>query len=435
MTPYVLSLFSIAAVTLAFGLGSALLYARGVRTGSPGAFAAVCFVVTWYDLACIGLYSSTDVAESTGWQRHQFAALAVLTPLLASFVTDFVGRPSRRILAVLWVLAAGLASLALWGPEHLLLLDPTAPVQQGFTLGAWSASFPEAVPGLVFEVEMALALAAFVVCLTLLVRFQLQERGDATQMLAAFSFFFIVCVNDVLVTLKVYSGPYLLEYGFSVVLFAVSWVAVSGHLDLQARLEANNVWLEQRVRERTEALVKANRQLAEAASRDFLTGLFNHRAFQEHLHEMTNQARRYGTPFSLLLLDIDHFKQVNDTYGHPAGDAVLKAIADALRSSLRDVDIVCRHGGEEFAVLLPHTMRAGGARVGTRVLDQVRETDVEWGGVTLRVTMSCGVSGWSESEPMDARTLVAVADQALYEAKARGRDTLVVAPLASTRSA
>jgi len=430
-----LPLLPLAAVSLAFGLGGLLVYARRVRAAGPGVFAAVCFVVAWYDIGCLGLYSSTDVAEAIRWQRQQFAAIAVLTPLLAWFVTDFVGRPSPRSLRVLWVAAVGFAGVALFSPDHPLVLDPSNVAEQGYALGAWTVSFPEAPPGILLEVQMVGSLLTFLVCLSLLVRFQLRARRDAGPMLVAFSFFFVACVNDALVAATPHRGPYLLEYGFAGVLFAVSWVAVSRHLALQARLEENNARLEERVRERTEALVEANRQLADAASHDFLTGLFNHRAFQDHLHELAGQARRYGTPFCLMLLDIDHFKEVNDTYGHPAGDAVLKAIAAALEESLRDVDIVCRHGGEEFAVLLPHTRRAGGTRVGLRLLDAVRTTDVEWNGITLRVTMSCGVSGWSASTPLEASALVLAADAALYEAKESGRDQLVVAPDSASRSA
>jgi two-component system, cell cycle response regulator len=180
------------------------------------------------------------------------------------------------------------------------------------------------------------------------------------------------------------------------------------------------------------ALLLANAQLHQTvehlAVTDGLTGLYNHRRFQEKLGEEIERADRHREPVSLLLLDIDHFKRINDAHGHPFGDAVLRALAAALGRLARRVDCVARYGGEEFAVVLVNTDRRGCRATAQRVLKAVRALRVPLpGGGDFRFTASVG----SATCPDDARTredLVRCADRALYAAKHGGRDRAVAFP-------
>lgn len=154
---------------------------------------------------------------------------------------------------------------------------------------------------------------------------------------------------------------------------------------------------------------------------DGLTGLFNHRHFQECLQQEFERLGRFSEPLSLMLLDIDHFKKVNDTYGHPAGDAVLKGIAQILRATLRAVDIPARYGGEEFAAILIGTDSSGAKNMAERLRKTVEKTVFPVDGRPLKVTMSIGISSY----PSDARKkeeLIEKADQAMYHAKKSGRN-------------
>lgn len=167
-------------------------------------------------------------------------------------------------------------------------------------------------------------------------------------------------------------------------------------------------------------LEQANRELCDLATTDGLTGLKNHRAFQERLAAEYETAERHQTPLSLLLLDVDHFKQFNDTFGHPAGDAVLKQVARLLERTMRDCDLVARYGGEEFVVILPQTDQAGALRAAERCRLAVSGSDwslrpvtASFGAATL--SLNCGGS--------DA--LIAAADRALYAAKANGRNQVL----------
>jgi diguanylate cyclase (GGDEF)-like protein len=163
--------------------------------------------------------------------------------------------------------------------------------------------------------------------------------------------------------------------------------------------------------------------LADTARTDTLTGLRNRRAFDELFDVELERAARSDQPLALVIGDIDYFKLVNDRYGHPAGDDVLRRVAAALGASVRAMDTVARIGGEEFAVLLPGGTAANGHLLAERIRRIVRDTA---GPATTTMTMSFGVASYPADGP-DARSLIAAADAALYAAKSAGRDRTVSA--------
>ena len=169
-----------------------------------------------------------------------------------------------------------------------------------------------------------------------------------------------------------------------------------------------------------------NVRLHEEAQRlsltDPLTGLWNYRYLRESLRREVERASRFGRMLTVLVLDLDHFKDVNDTYGHAAGDAVLGEFARRIRVGLREVDVAFRQGGEEFVVLLPETDGYGGAIVAERLGAAVRDRPVAVDGVQIPVTVSVGVAVYPEHGENSPQVLAA-ADRALYAAKKAGRDT------------
>ena len=174
---------------------------------------------------------------------------------------------------------------------------------------------------------------------------------------------------------------------------------------------------QRKLRQQQDMLQEANSQLSELAALDSLTQLRNRRAFEERLEDETRRWRRHGSDVSLVLLDVDHFKSYNDTFGHPRGDEVLRSVGRLLRRSLRATDFAARYGGEEFAIILPNTDRAG-ARV---VAEQLRRAiqDAAWEG--RAITASIGVATMGE-EITTAEELVDFADRALYRSKQAGRN-------------
>jgi diguanylate cyclase (GGDEF)-like protein len=167
-------------------------------------------------------------------------------------------------------------------------------------------------------------------------------------------------------------------------------------------------------------LLEANRALAQAAVTDGLTGLKNHRAFQEALHSAAQMAERLQQPLSLIMLDIDHFKQFNDRFGHPAGDELLQQVAQVLRESARAYDVAARYGGEEFALLLPNTALEQAVQVAERLRQQIHAIR----NPHAPVSASFGVATYRRGTP--PATLVYEADAALYRAKRNGRDQVCV---------
>ncbi|MEZ5415225.1 MAG: GGDEF domain-containing response regulator [Opitutaceae bacterium] len=162
-------------------------------------------------------------------------------------------------------------------------------------------------------------------------------------------------------------------------------------------------------------------ELRRLATHDALTGLLNRRVFEQTLAEEVERARRFGRGFGLILCDIDHFKRVNDTHGHPAGDEVLREVAQRLKAALRNVDRVMRYGGEEFVVLVPEATLKMAREVAQRLASSVKATPIRVGDKLLPITLSLGVAIF----PSDGDTgalIVLAADQALYAAKAAGRD-------------
>ncbi len=187
--------------------------------------------------------------------------------------------------------------------------------------------------------------------------------------------------------------------------------------ELRVRLRAARRVLDLQAR-----LLAAQAALREQASRDALTGLLNRATVMEMLHRELADAVRLERPLSVVLGDIDHFKRVNDTYGHPAGDAVLREVGRLLPRFLRTHDCVGRYGGEEFLLVLPGSDSCGATWASNRLRRAIADTVVETAAGQLQVTMSLGVAATEDVDPVSEQALIQAADDALYRAKEEGRN-------------
>jgi len=175
--------------------------------------------------------------------------------------------------------------------------------------------------------------------------------------------------------------------------------------------------------EATRKLEEHNKKLLDMASKDPLTGLDNRRVFNRSMETEIDRVKRYGDPFSVLVVDVDHFKKVNDTHGHPAGDKVLKELSQRMLKSLRDVDQVARMGGEEFGAILPCTAGTGARVAAERLRASVEASPFFVDGLDLHVTVSVGgVTIAKGTTITEADDIFSAADKALYEAKRKGRN-------------
>jgi diguanylate cyclase (GGDEF)-like protein len=185
--------------------------------------------------------------------------------------------------------------------------------------------------------------------------------------------------------------------------------------------------------ERTLRLVRSHTHLRELAQTDALTGLANLRAFRARIEEEVKRARRYHTPLTCVMADMDNLKPVNDQLGHAAGDRAIAAVASVIREELRETDFGARYGGDEFVVLLPHTGAEEGRVSAERVCTRLHETVVEISGRRLPLGASFGVACFTGGGGEDAaEQLVRQADAALYAAKRAGRGRVAVAPAGET---
>ena len=187
---------------------------------------------------------------------------------------------------------------------------------------------------------------------------------------------------------------------------------------MTARLVSANAELEARVKERTSALEIANAQLDRQARFDALTGLLNRHGMEERLQQTLPATHPDAMPLGIVMVDIDHFKKINDRFGHATGDAALRAVAGVLRTHLRKSDIAARLGGEEFVLMMPGASAAEAMRMAVTLVELVANTAFETVG---RVTVSCGVSQMTRDD-QSVDTALRRADKALYEAKAAGRN-------------
>lgn len=200
----------------------------------------------------------------------------------------------------------------------------------------------------------------------------------------------------------------------------------AGATDFLIKGEINTRSLERTLRYALK-LSEAFEAMRQLATHDQLTGLLNRREFDRIISEEHERAKRFGRSYAIVMLDLDHFKSINDEYGHPAGDLVLQTAAKRIRQQLRSVDRCARIGGEEFAVVLTEVDHVTAAEVARRIVEVMSATPVMLADGTLRtVTLSAGSASMPKNAG-DTATLVKVADKALYEAKARGRNRSVAA--------
>lgn len=348
----------------------------------------------------------TLAADFLAMKKLEHVLLYVTPAVMVEFLYAFVRRPVPTGLRL------AQAALALGAVG--VLLSP------GLDFALWLLPYLE-----VFAITLA------VVLLTALGIWSWQGNRDAITVGVGALAIAVAMTHDAIVDRGLLLDVRLAPYGFAVLLIGMTVAlavrfhhAVNGLATLSRELET-------RVEQRTNELADAYRRMEELASRDSLTKLLNRRALEERALGSLAHARRRSEPYAIALVDVDHFKVINDTHGHEAGDRVLAAVAGAITATVRAADDVSRWGGEEFLLVLPDSDGEAALAAMERVRLAIERTDVilDSRGIPLRFTVSIGVAatGMVEEPAATFEQLTRRADEALYRAKQGGRNRVCVA--------
>ncbi|WAM47681.1 GGDEF domain-containing protein [Vreelandella venusta] len=339
-----------------------------------------------------------------GWDMLRAGSYYTLPVALGLLLSDWLKGTAKRWITRLWITHL----LYLVFAMGLVLLDVIS----------LSLTFP------IFDVMLAISLP--VMLLLALMRFQ-WLKVEQRLLVVSFTFFAPLLLADMAVAhgfIAWRSVP--LSYGTLAFAVANAAIFLWHYRHTQQQLALANETLEQQVASRTADLDRLVQELDSLSRKDPLTGLHNRRHFDSAFEHQCQRAGQPTSQLSVLMLDVDYFKQINDDFGHDAGDAVLVEIAQLLRQHLRDLDVICRFGGEEFVALLPATSRTVAESRAKALLTSISHTVFAHQGIPLRqITLSCGVATYPD-HTQDPKILLRLADEALYQAKHSGRNRCVV---------
>nr|WP_298248453.1 GGDEF domain-containing protein [uncultured Halomonas sp.] len=395
---------------------------------------------SWHDVV-IGAFSLLLALLAGGFaligtQRHSLGAIALFS--MAASIMLFAETPLSQLLFNRPLVLSLLAAAGYF----------TLPVGMGLLLTHWLTGRPQRCIGLLWRLHLVYLVAALGLSQLGLVSLadtfppfdaMLSITLPLMLAMAAWHFprleheqrwiigSFAVMTGLLLVDMAIAHGLLAwrkipVSLGLLVFSLAVVGVSLWHYRRTQRELTRLNQHLEDQVRERTAKLDGLVRKLEGFSYEDSLTGLKNRRYFDELMPHEANRADREGTPLSLIMIDLDHFKQINDQYGHEAGDSVLMSVATMLQDHFRNADVVCRMGGEEFVALLPGATTERAEARAQALVERVQRLEIRHAETRLpSITLSCGVATY----PCHARepiALLGLADKALYQAKYQGRN-------------
>jgi diguanylate cyclase (GGDEF)-like protein len=357
------------------------------------------------------------IAGLTQWSfvtnaRINFLTFYATTPLLIAYFHMTFWQDYKKILMVIMYLVSTVASL-------LVLFTPP----------------------IVFSQSILLFQTFTILCMSYifwgLIKALRNKRQSARLLSLGTIFLFALVLNDILYTLDIIDTTFMVSFGLVAFILCQNYLTYIRFIDagqqnkvLSETLEERNEELqnfsqslEEKVQKRTDDLAKANQKLGELANKDMLTGLPNRRGMMVYIEESMVQHRHTNTPFCLLIIDFDKFKELNDTLGHEAGDRALSEGAALMRNLLRGQDKVARWGGEEFLILLPGALLKGAQILANKIKDNLRDTLTQ--SIGKKVSVTIGAVAFEKMDTLDS--CFKRADEALYIGKKSGRDQVVLA--------
>ncbi len=355
----------------------------------------------WYGLLALDVsvytFLSSQLRYHLDWpfelyEKIEFAAIYLVPALFIQMLLSLLALPVGLLLRLYQGCFVVFSLLALWLPGMEILYR---------TLLVWEF----------------LCLPVLLWVPWVIVRAARAGNQEARTAMVGLAIFTATGINDILIDLAGLGTPRLLPVGFVAIMLSMV-------ISLANRFTTVLNNLESEVAEQTAELRTANEKLAAVASEDPLTGLLNRRGFLSVAAGELQRFQRTGREFSVILGDLDFFKQINDQHGHACGDFVLREVATLLRQRVREIDILARWGGEEFILIVPETSAAGAAALADTLRDSVASHEFRFGALAMAVTMTVGVATFRAGETLEQ--CVARADQALYRGKEGGRNRIEI---------
>lgn len=412
-------------------------------------FSALCFAVFLYDLFSALFYNALN-SESAVWlQRGQFSSIA----LISIFTYLFIIQEEKGTISKLDIGILSIYSLFIflpWIPGKLLL---TSDIESTKILNSLSGKITiyESSPGFLLMIEYILIVLSIIYVFGILIAgFIKKKKTSQAIRIIAISTFFMAGVNDILIGASVIRTIYLTEYAFFAIIILMNYDLIRRFVNVHRRETIINLELEEKVIERTDEIMILNNEMTQTnqelkrkneilkhlAEKDGLTGLMNHATFMSRLKEILNMSKRFKFPLSIVMIDVDDFKIVNDQYGHQVGDNMLQTIASLFRiniaqlkketgqKSIRSYDLAARYGGDEFALILPYCDSNGTSSIINRLFEQLKIIGVE--GYDGSISISCGAVSTEKVETAGILEMIKYADEALYLAKKQGKGCFVI---------
>ncbi|MCJ7526454.1 MAG: GGDEF domain-containing protein [Candidatus Aminicenantes bacterium] len=423
-------------------------------------FALICFAIAFYDAMCFGLYNAHSVTSGIGWQRGQYFAFCCLAVPILYFVFALTEKKKTWLFKILVSFIYFLVAAGLLFPSRIW--DLQTPNIKNIEIFNLHITYFEAGSALLMNLAFVFIIAATIyVFYILLASYLRRKRKDLLPLLIGLVVYLISAFLDVLITNDMIHFIYISEYSFIILIFMMDFSFQKRFVRLFHEVEAMNVELEDRVKARTDEINKlltelslANEEmeekniaLQELSEHDSLTKLLNHAAFHGRLAEVFNAAKRQHFPLAVLMIDIDHFKEINDQYGHPLGDRIIIKVAEVLLgssrnydvkaryseekkkvppASIRKYDVAGRYGGDEFSVLLPYCGENETKIIAERIHKHINGIVLE-DTPNLQISVSMGGVVFDQKVmPDNEGILIQQADQALYQAKKGGRNQVVI---------
>jgi GGDEF domain-containing protein len=421
-------------------------------------FSLLCFSMALLDLMTVGLYTSSSLHSGIIWQKRQYFSTTLIALSFVCFTFSLLDLKSNAFkkIFILFFLLIMLCEIVL----NEYIVDVNQPMIRevklfNFSLVYYEARFHSFFNGLAL-IQWAGMFYAFIL---LLIAYGKQNKRYLGPFIISVFVFFVSSIIDSLIVNNTILFLYTAEYSFFLVILVMDFTLQKRFIRTFAEIEVLNVELENKVIERTSEIKKMadtltatnkileekNHILAELAERDGMTKLLNHAAFHMRVSELLSLARRQHFSISIIIMDIDHFKNINDTYGHQVGDQIIVKVAEILLGGskeydikarlgnddnaiaiIRDYDTAGRYGGDEFSIALPFCMVPETKIVADRICEQIQKLSLaDYPDIHVTTSMGCAVLLNPAACENELR-LIRLADQALYTAKKQGRNQSVI---------